>query len=91
MPTPREPLDVLIVGAGISGIGMAAHLTPRMPGQALRHRRTARAAGGTWEPVPLSRGVRSDSDMFTLGYASPLAPGRARSSAGEAILGYLAR
>lgn len=61
------PLDVLIVGAGISGIGMAAHLAQRFPGKryAILERRTR--IGGTWDLFRYP-GVRSDSDMFTLGY-----------------------
>ena len=83
-----EPLDVLIVGAGISGIGMAAHLTRECPDKryAIVERRAA--AGGTWDLFRYP-GVRSDSDMFTLGYA--FAPWRQDRSivGGEAILGYL--
>ncbi|MBV1688676.1 NAD(P)/FAD-dependent oxidoreductase [Novosphingobium sp. G106] len=83
-----EPLDVLIVGAGISGIGMAAHLTRECPGKryAIVDRRAA--AGGTWDLFRYP-GVRSDSDMFTLGYA--FAPWREDRSivGGETILGYL--
>jgi cation diffusion facilitator CzcD-associated flavoprotein CzcO len=83
-----QPLDVLIVGAGISGIGMAAHLTRNCPGKrfAIIERRSA--AGGTWDLFRYP-GVRSDSDMFTLGYA--FAPWRQDRSivGGEAILSYL--
>lgn len=83
-----EPLDVLIIGAGISGIGMAAHLTRECPDKryAIVERRAA--AGGTWDLFRYP-GVRSDSDMFTLGY--DFAPWRQDRSivGGEAILGYL--
>ncbi|QNJ99828.1 flavin-containing monooxygenase [Dyella telluris] len=61
-------LDVLIVGAGLSGIGMACHLAMDQPGLkvALVERRAA--MGGTWDLFRYP-GVRSDSDMFTFGYA----------------------
>jgi cation diffusion facilitator CzcD-associated flavoprotein CzcO len=83
-----EPLDVLIVGAGISGIGMAAHLVRECPGKRFLIVEKRARAGGTWDLFRYP-GVRSDSDMFTLGYA--FAPWRnARSIVGgEAILGYL--
>lgn len=60
--------DVLIVGAGISGIGMAAHLEMMCPGRdyALLERRAN--LGGTWDLFRYP-GVRSDSDMHTLGFA----------------------
>lgn len=62
-----ETLDVLIVGAGISGIGLAAHLGEQCPGKryVILERRTR--IGGTWDLFRYP-GVRSDSDMFTLGY-----------------------
>ena len=60
--------DVLIIGAGLSGIGMACHLTMDHPSLrvALIERRAA--MGGTWDLFRYP-GVRSDSDMFTFGYA----------------------
>ena len=61
-------LDVLVIGAGLSGIGAACHLTMRCPGKtfALLERRAA--SGGTWDLFRYP-GVRSDSDMYTLGYS----------------------
>ncbi len=60
--------DVLIIGAGLSGIGMACHLAMAHPQLrvALIERRAA--MGGTWDLFRYP-GVRSDSDMFTFGYA----------------------
>ncbi|KLD64068.1 flavin-containing monooxygenase [Dyella japonica] len=60
--------DVLIIGAGLSGIGMACHLAMEHPQLrvALIERRAA--MGGTWDLFRYP-GVRSDSDMFTFGYA----------------------
>ena len=60
---------MLIVGAGLSGIGAACHLRAPLPGHELRDRRGSRgrsAARGTCSATP---GIRSDSDMFTLGYS----------------------
>ncbi|WP_107657629.1 flavin-containing monooxygenase [Nocardia suismassiliense] len=60
-------VDVLIIGAGLSGIGMACHLTREQTGRsyAILERRTA--IGGTWDLFRYP-GIRSDSDMFTFGY-----------------------
>ena len=59
--------DVLIIGAGISGIGTACHLTREKSGKsyAILERRTA--VGGTWDLFRYP-GIRSDSDMYTFGY-----------------------
>jgi monooxygenase len=68
MDQEASTLDVLIVGAGLSGIGMACHLAMDHPQLrvALVERRAA--MGGTWDLFRYP-GVRSDSDMFTFGYA----------------------
>jgi cation diffusion facilitator CzcD-associated flavoprotein CzcO len=62
-----DHVDVLIVGAGLSGIGAAAHLAGDLPdlGYAILERRDA--MGGTWDLFRYP-GVRSDSDMHTRGY-----------------------
>ena len=67
--TVSEILDVLIVGAGLSGIGAARRLrSGAAPAKRQRHRRGSRQSiGGTWDLFRYP-GVRSDSDMFTLGY-----------------------
>jgi cation diffusion facilitator CzcD-associated flavoprotein CzcO len=62
-----EPLDVLIVGAGVSGIGMAAHLTARCPAKRFAIVERRARIGGTWDLFRYP-GVRSDSDMSTLAY-----------------------
>ncbi len=59
--------DVLIVGAGVSGIGMACHLRQRCPGKAFAILERREALGGTWDLFRYP-GIRSDSDMFTFGY-----------------------
>jgi monooxygenase len=63
-----EHLDVLIVGAGLSGIGAACHLQRECPGKTYAILESRDAIGGTWDLFRYP-GVRSDSDMFTLGYA----------------------
>jgi cyclohexanone monooxygenase len=62
-----ESVDVLIVGAGLSGIGAARHLQEQCPGKRWRIVEARSAIGGTWDLFRYP-GVRSDSDMFTLGY-----------------------
>ena len=65
--TGTEPLDVLIVGAGLSGIGAAHHLQQRCPGKRFAIVEKRASIGGTWDLFRYP-GVRSDSDMYTLGY-----------------------
>ncbi|MEL6892342.1 MAG: NAD(P)/FAD-dependent oxidoreductase [Actinomycetota bacterium] len=68
MPTSAEPdVDVLIVGAGLSGIGMACHLTREMPGTTYQIVEARRAIGGTWDLFRYP-GIRSDSDLYTFGF-----------------------
>lgn len=62
-----ETLDVLIVGAGISGIGAAWHLQRRAPGQRYAIIEARAQIGGTWDLFRYP-GIRSDSDMYTFGY-----------------------
>ena len=59
--------DVLIVGAGLSGIGAAWHLQRNCPGKSFAIVEARGASGGTWDLFRYP-GVRSDSDMYTLGY-----------------------
>lgn len=63
-----EHFDVLIVGAGLSGIGAARHLQMRCPGKTFALVEARSAIGGTWDLFRYP-GIRSDSDMHTLGYA----------------------
>jgi cation diffusion facilitator CzcD-associated flavoprotein CzcO len=63
-----EHLDVLIVGAGLSGIGAAHHIQTKCPWATYAVLEAREAIGGTWDLFRFP-GIRSDSDMFTLGYS----------------------
>ena len=65
--TSIEHVDVLIVGAGISGIGSAYHLTVQRPGTSFVVLETQESFGGTWLTHKYP-GIRSDSDLHTFGY-----------------------
>ncbi len=64
----QEHVDVLIVGAGLSGIGAAYHLQKNCPGKSFAILEGRESSGGTWDLFRYP-GIRSDSDMFTLGYS----------------------
>ncbi len=64
----EEAVDVLVVGAGISGIGAAYHLQKLCPDRSYAIVEGRKDLGGTWDLFRYP-GVRSDSDMYTLGYA----------------------
>jgi len=63
-----EHFDVLIIGAGLSGIGAGYHLQTKCPGKSFAILEGREAIGGTWDLFRYP-GIRSDSDMFTLGYS----------------------
>ena len=63
----RNDLDVLIIGAGLSGIGAACHLSKDCPDQRFAILERRQAMGGTWDLFRYP-GIRSDSDMFSFGY-----------------------
>ncbi len=63
-----QHLDVLIVGAGLSGIGAAWHLQKNCPDKSYAILEGRERSGGTWDLFRYP-GVRSDSDMYTLGYS----------------------
>jgi monooxygenase len=65
---PYEHVDVLIVGAGLSGIGAACHLQANCPGKSYAILEARDRTGGTWDLFKYP-GIRSDSDMYTLGYS----------------------
>lgn len=67
MQTPIEHLDVLVIGAGISGIGAAYYLQTQRPGTTFTILEARDATGGTWDLFRYP-GIRSDSDLHTFGY-----------------------
>jgi monooxygenase len=83
-----EALDVLIIGAGLSGIGAAVRLAERCPQRTYTVFEGRAVSGGTWELFRYP-GVRADSDMFTLAY--PFHPWRRPEALadGPSILAYL--
>ncbi len=83
-----DDLDVLIVGAGISGIAVACRLRTRLPGLRVAIVESRADLGGTWDQFRYP-GVRSDSDMLTLGYRFRPWTGTRTLADGEAILRYL--
>src|ERR1700752_317866 len=66
-PVTTEHFDVLIAGAGISGVGAAYHLTTQCPGTSFVVLETQKTFGGTWLTHRYP-GIRSDSDLHTFGY-----------------------
>ena len=86
----RPPFDVLIVGTGISGISMAAHLKKLCPDLTFAMFDRRDEIGGTWDLFRYP-GVRSDSDMHSLGFRfEPWIDDKAIAD-GEAIRAYLHR
>ena len=84
----EESVDVLVVGAGISGIGAAYHLQKLCPDRSYAIVEARKDLGGTWDLFRYP-GVRSDSDMHTLGYSfRPWTDPKAIAD-GPAILNYL--
>jgi cation diffusion facilitator CzcD-associated flavoprotein CzcO len=86
--TAPEHVDVLIVGAGLSGIGAACHLSSKCPAKSYAILEGRDAMGGTWDLFRYP-GIRSDSDMFTLGFSfKPWVAGKAIAD-GPDILSYI--
>ncbi len=82
--------DVLIVGAGISGIGMAAHMEEKAPHHSYAILERRADLGGTWDLFRYP-GIRSDSDMHTLGFDFEPWKHEKTIADGPAILDYLNR
>ncbi|PWR18416.1 flavin-containing monooxygenase [Zavarzinia aquatilis] len=83
-----EHFDVLIVGAGLSGIGAAWHLKTYCPGKSYAILEGRERLGGTWDLFRYP-GIRSDSDMYTLGYSfKPWTDAKAIAD-GPSILRYM--
>src|SRR5947199_6479774 len=90
-PQAAEHFEVLIVGAGISGIGSAYHLKAQLPGTTFVILEAQESFGGTWLTHRYP-GIRSDSDLHTFGYrfkawtSAPIATAEEiRSYMGEVI------
>ena len=85
-----EQVDVLIVGAGLSGIGAAYHLQKHCPGKTYAILEGREAIGGTWDLFRYP-GIRSDSDMHTLGFVFEPWKHEKSIADGPSILEYLNR
>ncbi|MBX9664759.1 MAG: NAD(P)/FAD-dependent oxidoreductase [Novosphingobium sp.] len=88
MSEPSEHHDVIIVGAGLSGVGAAAHLRARCPNRSFIILEARGAIGGTWDLFRYP-GIRSDSDMYTLGYEFKPWRGEAAIADGQSILDHI--
>jgi cation diffusion facilitator CzcD-associated flavoprotein CzcO len=83
-----ESFDVLVVGAGLSGIAAAVHLQRARPQDSMAIVEARNALGGTWDLFRYP-GVRSDSDMYTLAYSFRPWAGENAIAQGAEILQYL--
>ncbi|WP_067562738.1 flavin-containing monooxygenase [Nocardia acidivorans] len=88
MSSTTEHVDVLIVGAGLSGIGAAHHLQTAFPWRTYAILEMREGIGGTWDLFRYP-GIRSDSDMFTLGYRFRPWLGDKAIADGDSILNYV--
>jgi len=80
--------DIIIIGAGLSGIGAACHLSLKNPEKSYRILESRHEIGGTWSLFKYP-GVRSDSDMFTFGFSFKLWEYSKRFADGTSIMSYL--
>lgn len=85
-----EHLDVVIVGAGISGVSAAWHLQDRCPTKSYAILEKRESMGGTWDLFRYP-GIRSDSDMYTLGFRFRPWTGRQAIADGKPILSSTSR
>ncbi|MGZ6825853.1 MAG: NAD(P)-binding protein, partial [Mycobacteriales bacterium] len=86
--TPTVDLDVLIVGAGLSGIGVAWRLQADHPGRTYALLEARERSGGTWDLFTYP-GIRSDSDLSTFSYSFRPWTGEKAIADGPDILRYL--
>ena len=87
-PNSPEHVDVLILGAGLSGVGAACHLRTLCPEKTFAILEAREATGGTWDLFRYP-GIRSDSDMYTLGYRFRPWTGAKSIADGSSILDYI--
>ena len=87
-PCASDLLDVLIVGAGVSGIGAAYHLQTTHPDKRYAILEARADLGGTWDLFRYP-GIRSDSDLHTFGYAFKPWTGDKAIADGDAIREYI--
>ena len=82
-----ETFDVLIIGAGMSGIGAAYYIQKNCPDKTYRILESRASHGGTWSLFKYP-GIRSDSDMYTFGYSFHPWRNKSAISDGKSILEY---
>jgi monooxygenase len=88
MNTANDSVDVLIIGAGLSGIGGACQLRRNSPGRSFAILESRAASGGTWDLFRYP-GIRSDSDMYTLSYGFKPWCNKSAIADGSSILDYI--
>lgn len=88
MSTDAEHFDILIIGAGLSGIGAACKLRKEHPHKKIGILESRDATGGTWDLFRYP-GVRADSDLYTFGYEFRPWTGPQSIAKGPAILQYI--
>ena len=88
MTNQTESIDVLIIGAGLSGIGGACHLRRNSPDRSFMILESREASGGTWDLFRYP-GIRSDSDMYTFGYGFKPWSDKSSIADGHKILSYI--
>ncbi len=84
----HEDLDVLIIGAGLSGVGMAYQLKTKRPGDSFAVIEARKDIGGTWDLFRYP-GIRSDSDMYTFAYSFKPWKHKEFIGSGEKIRAYI--
>ena len=88
MTTQTESVDVLIIGAGLSGIGGACQLRRNCPDRSFMILESREASGGTWDLFRYP-GIRSDSDMYTYSYGFKPWTDKSSIADGHKILNYI--